>query len=558
MSEFIGARISLISKSDIKYVGTLHEINSENSTVALENVKSFGTEGRRGNPAEEIAPSDQIYEYIVFRGSDVKDLTIIEQPQESKQPQMPNDPAILGSARPPQQQGPPQGPAQGPPQGPGQQWRGPPPPQSFSPYGGYPQQQSRFAPPGGPHGFPGAPGAVPGYGPGPGPNFGGPNGPPPPGWYPPPGHGFPQGPPGGPGGPGNFQQQQGQQIPPSGPSPLQENQRPGPKQPTPSQGQGAQPPPLPTESKPTELSATSAPGATDPSAPPLPKETKSETKVPTEPKVKNQTAPRNSKVAVPLASRQNVQAPKSAAPTQQPGAPQSTQNATQAAAAAVAAAMAKLGPVQGQGKPPGPTGETAESLAQKISNLSTSDSRGRGGQRGVGAPRGGRGPRRGGGAPRHGIEVPTSDFDFESSNAKFNKQDLVKQAIATGSSVGTPDETTDGADGANGINGAAKYDDGDVVIPGANTKKYDKGSSFFDNLSSELKDRQAAEQDGKRLGGSEFRTEERKRNMETFGESSAFRGRGGYRGRGFRGGNRGYGGRGRGGFAAPGGQQTSI
>lgn len=44
-----------------------------------------------------MPPSDQIYEYIVFRGSDVKDLTIIEQPQEQKpQPQMPNDPAILG------------------------------------------------------------------------------------------------------------------------------------------------------------------------------------------------------------------------------------------------------------------------------------------------------------------------------------------------------------------------------------------------------------------------------------------------------------------------------
>jgi len=80
-----------------RYVGTLHEINSENSTVALENVTSFGTEGRR-NGAEELPPSDAIYEYIVFRGSDVKDLRIEEQPKESKPPppQMPNDPAILG------------------------------------------------------------------------------------------------------------------------------------------------------------------------------------------------------------------------------------------------------------------------------------------------------------------------------------------------------------------------------------------------------------------------------------------------------------------------------
>jgi hypothetical protein len=36
MAEFIGAKISLISRSDIRYVGILHEINSEESTVALE------------------------------------------------------------------------------------------------------------------------------------------------------------------------------------------------------------------------------------------------------------------------------------------------------------------------------------------------------------------------------------------------------------------------------------------------------------------------------------------------------------------------------------------
>ena len=81
------------------YSGVLHEINSEESTVSLENVKSFGTEGRKGNPEEEIAPSDQVYEYIVFRGTDVKDLKIEEGPsaaKENKPPAMPNDPAIVG------------------------------------------------------------------------------------------------------------------------------------------------------------------------------------------------------------------------------------------------------------------------------------------------------------------------------------------------------------------------------------------------------------------------------------------------------------------------------
>ena len=59
---------------------------------------SYGTEGRR--PDEEVLASpDNIYEYIVFRGSDVKDLRIEEVPKEVKKPEppsFPDDPAILG------------------------------------------------------------------------------------------------------------------------------------------------------------------------------------------------------------------------------------------------------------------------------------------------------------------------------------------------------------------------------------------------------------------------------------------------------------------------------
>lgn len=48
-----------------------------------------------------MPPSNVVYEYIVFRGSDVKDLRIEEAPKESKtsKPQMPDDPAILGVSR---------------------------------------------------------------------------------------------------------------------------------------------------------------------------------------------------------------------------------------------------------------------------------------------------------------------------------------------------------------------------------------------------------------------------------------------------------------------------
>ncbi|KAK5246237.1 hypothetical protein LTR16_007103, partial [Cryomyces antarcticus] len=144
------------------------------------------------------------------------------------------------------------------------------------------------------------------------------------------------------------------------------------------------------------------------------------------------------------------------------------------------------------------------------------------------------------------VEVPPADFDFDASNKKFNKQDLVKEAIASGSPLGTPSEepvTSPTANEGGAVNGAAKDADEeeDVLIPKVTT--YNKSSSFFDNISSELKDREDAAGTGKRLGGQEFRTEERKKNLETFGlgsVDSGFGGRGGFRGRG-RGRGRGYG-----------------
>ncbi|KAG2229413.1 hypothetical protein INT48_000976 [Thamnidium elegans] len=81
---YIGSKISLISLSDIRYVGVLHNINSAESTVALQNVQSFGTEGRKASINEEIAPSDNIFDYVVFRGSDIKDLQVFEAPPSYK------------------------------------------------------------------------------------------------------------------------------------------------------------------------------------------------------------------------------------------------------------------------------------------------------------------------------------------------------------------------------------------------------------------------------------------------------------------------------------------
>ena len=44
-------------------------------------VYSFGTEGRAGHPDKEIPPQHQVFPLIVFKGKDVKDLKVEENPQ---------------------------------------------------------------------------------------------------------------------------------------------------------------------------------------------------------------------------------------------------------------------------------------------------------------------------------------------------------------------------------------------------------------------------------------------------------------------------------------------
>lgn len=77
-----GSIISLISKKNIRYEGTLYSINESDATVALQTVKSFGTEGRElldtTGSSKFVPPNDVVHTYLLFRGQDIKDLHVHE------------------------------------------------------------------------------------------------------------------------------------------------------------------------------------------------------------------------------------------------------------------------------------------------------------------------------------------------------------------------------------------------------------------------------------------------------------------------------------------------
>ncbi|RMZ87393.1 hypothetical protein DV736_g5381, partial [Chaetothyriales sp. CBS 134916] len=556
MEHLIGQRFSLISKSQIRYEGILHEINPEQSAIALEEVYSFGTEGRE--VANFIPATQQKYDYIVFRGSDVKDISIAE-PDKAEEPQpssVPNDPAILNSSRPPNA---PSGPS--PSAVPNVQNRG----QSPLPPPGYAPQSQQFGP--GPGYYPAPQPFGRGFGPPPpgpyGPSFN-PYGPPP-GYYGPPGQRYPPG-------PVHFQPP----PPPIGPP----GPRSGPNQP-PSQSAPEQPPapsqaPQSTSELPVDLkgapeptkSSTAAPSvapaapAPTASAPAKADAGPSETK-PTDPQppavastaaasaAKGPPAqPKGGKIApaIPFTVNQKSFIPPVQPSSESTNAAQPVAKAQQSRAEidaaqakarqAVAEALAKVNQPTVPAAAPVPTAVSVDTLAQKITKLGPSPAA-NGTPRGRGGPRGGRGfhPRgQGGGQYGRKIEIPKSDYDFESANAKFNKDDFIKEATSSGL------PTVEGSEeprAAEEPTPAARND----ISPVGPVKAYNKATSFFDNISSEAKQRGEGDV---RAHARQQRGEEFKKNVETFGQGNVDggyrgRGRGGYgRGRQYGGTNRGY------------------
>ncbi|KAF6015385.1 hypothetical protein HII13_000322 [Brettanomyces bruxellensis] len=86
MSEYKGKTIALISQADIRYVGSLEDIDADKGTISLENVRCLGTEDRVLDPAKVLYPSPEVYEHFQLTGSSVKTLNILDIPVEQVQP----------------------------------------------------------------------------------------------------------------------------------------------------------------------------------------------------------------------------------------------------------------------------------------------------------------------------------------------------------------------------------------------------------------------------------------------------------------------------------------
>lgn len=114
-ASFIGALISLTSRSNMRYQGVLSNIDATQATLALEKgtlrptpltaVRSWGTEGRcasAGQPEDEVPGNEKVYDYIVFRAADVVDLRI-DDPSPAKPAAAPTPtPAAAPAAAPAQ------------------------------------------------------------------------------------------------------------------------------------------------------------------------------------------------------------------------------------------------------------------------------------------------------------------------------------------------------------------------------------------------------------------------------------------------------------------------
>lgn len=122
--------------------------------------------------------------------------------------------------------------------------------------------------------------------------------------------------------------------------------------------------------------------------------------------------------------------------------------------------------------------------------------------------------------------VPTQEFDFAESNAKFDKSKVAREA---GAILDDSDSDSDSDDDDSHAQQASRRRSSAAQSPKVDKEVYyNKATSFFDSISSDLKPESVS---GGRMGGGsggggarggrQWRDEERQRNMGTFGEDGA-------------------------------------
>lgn len=94
LDSVLRGKFSIISKSGVRYVGFLLGIEGEQKTLSFEKVISYGSEGRIGN-GRDIPPSNNVFDFIIFKAEEIAHLKLIEPPPTPPQNEIFTDPAIV-------------------------------------------------------------------------------------------------------------------------------------------------------------------------------------------------------------------------------------------------------------------------------------------------------------------------------------------------------------------------------------------------------------------------------------------------------------------------------
>lgn len=77
IQKYLNKKVSLLSTSDVRYVGQLYTVDPEEPSIALRYVQCLGTEGRRSG-RQAIGASKYTYEFIRFRANNINSLNLDE------------------------------------------------------------------------------------------------------------------------------------------------------------------------------------------------------------------------------------------------------------------------------------------------------------------------------------------------------------------------------------------------------------------------------------------------------------------------------------------------